>query len=952
MSNDSSAFSMKSRRALWFVVFAVLFSCSSLTVFAQWTDADSQAAFAAYNNAFYFSPDGEHYDYRSQQRSVNTSGFWVGAEEIELALDAYDKTPTPATADIINKLCAGFVAQFGDDWSSNSYDDDLMWATIAFVRAYKVTNNTQWLNDAETNFTTVWNRGYDTTYGGGIWWNAATKTYKASPANWTFVIAGYLLYQASDDATYRSEADTIFSWATTTLYDATTGQVYDGIGSGGLSKNNYSYNYGTAAGAFYFENHWSDANNAVSYLMSQLSSGTVGGYNILPNYGQGGTDGGGFNSIALRWTSYAYVHGAITNPQFLPWAQTNVGLGWAMRNADNLSWNNWTSSTADRGLYSWDCSNTVVGLEDVPTPSVNSDFTLSTSPDSLVLQTGATGTATVNVSPATGFSGGVALSASVVGSPTGVTASITPQMINGSGSATLTISTTSTTPGGNYVVAVTGTSNGISHTVFVRVGLPYFVLDTTSSHLYLDEGSSAAYPVEVIRRNGFNQQVQLSSPSGLPQDVQGSLVPSTTNSNLTFNLVAKGQAQTTAGVSIAVTGHSQNQTSTTPGSTVSVSAAGVKCGSGSQVNLSSSYNVTGIYPAGATYAKTGGLDGVGYSYSSQLLGTSRSLQGTLFKFGPVSKPDAIASNGQTIALPSGSYTALQLLAIAVNGTQSNQTLTVTYSDGSKSSFSQTFSDWYASPSSANEAEGVAMPYRNFADGTKNQAQINLYNYTFPLNSGKRVSSLTLPSNSNVRILAATLTRQDFGNQVDISSVANVEGIYPDDTTFSGGLDGGGAAYSANIFGDIGQAADLIVNGVGFTIESSGAVNAISGAGQNIALPAGHYSQLQMIGTGVYGPLTTQPITITYTDGTVSSFNQSFSDWLTPQGYSGEYPAVHLAYRNQSNGSKSSSSFYLYRYVWPLNLNKIPASVTLPNNQHVVALGFSLNRDYPVVGCGQ
>ena len=367
----------------WLSLAMLLVLSTTRPARAQWTTADAQTAFSNYNNGFYFNPSGNNYDYRVQQGSTTTSGFWVGAEEIELAIDAYNNSPTTTNLNIINQLCNGFVAQFGSNWSGDSFDDDLMWATIAFVRAYSATGTPAWLSDAETNFAVVWSRGYDTTFGGGIWWNASqantSSGYKNSAANWTFVIAGNLLYNATGNSTYQSEANTIFSWASSNLYVASTGEVYDGINSSGISSGQYSYNYGVAVGADSFENKGSDATNVANYLMNNESSGTVNGYNILPNYGQGGTDGGGFNGIALRWIGYAYTKGALSNPDILSWAQTNVSQAWSEKNSQGLSWNNWLSATPYGGLYSWDCSDTVVGMLDIPTgtPSLNGAHTLT-----------------------------------------------------------------------------------------------------------------------------------------------------------------------------------------------------------------------------------------------------------------------------------------------------------------------------------------------------------------------------------------------------------------------------------------------------------------------------------------------------------------------------------------------------------------------------------------------
>ena len=309
------------RGVSWILIPILCTLAGARSTAAQWAAADAQAAFSDYNNAFYFNPAGNNYDYRLNQGSTSPTAFWISAEQIEMAIDAYNQNATTTNQTIINQLCNGFVARYTSNWSSDSYDDDLMWATIAFTRASKATGNSAWLADAETNLATVWSRGYDTTFGGGIWWNSAfentSSRYKNSAANWTFVIAGNLLYQATGNSTYQSEAATIFNWASSTLYNAATGEVYDGINGSGIQAGQYSYNYGVAVGADYFENHWADANNVATYLMNNLSSGKVGGYNILPNYGQGGTDGGGFNGITLRWIGFAWAHGALSNTAIL-----------------------------------------------------------------------------------------------------------------------------------------------------------------------------------------------------------------------------------------------------------------------------------------------------------------------------------------------------------------------------------------------------------------------------------------------------------------------------------------------------------------------------------------------------------------------------------------------------------------------------------------------------------
>jgi hypothetical protein len=49
-----------------------------------------------------------------------------------------------------------------------------------------------------------------------------------------------------------------------------------------------------------------------------------------------------------------------------------------------------------------------------------------------------------------------------------------------------------------------------------------------------------------------------------------------------------------------------------------------------------------------------------------------------------------------------------------------------------------------------------MAYRDASNGTKDNRTFNLYGYSFALNAAKTVSSITLPSKTNVAVFAITL----------------------------------------------------------------------------------------------------------------------------------------------------------------------------------------------------
>jgi hypothetical protein len=268
--------------------------------------------------------------------------------------------------------------------------------------------------------------------------------------------------------------------------------------------------------------------------------------------------------------------------------------------------------------------------------------------------------------------------------------------------------------------------------------------------VFLNQNSTANAVIKITDLNGFNGTVTLTLstlPKGVKAQIQG-----TGNQR---KIVLKATPSAATGfTSVTVTGTSGSITQTFT-FTLAVSAGVGTTGLGTPVDLSSEFNINGVYTDGSTYS-TGGLDGTGYSYSANLLTTSRVLNGTLLDFGPANVPDAFACTGQVVALPQGQFSSLTLFATAVEGNQSSQTLTVNYTDGTSSKFTQSFSDWFSPQKFPGESEAVAMAYRNFDNGTKDKRTFNLYAYRFALNSTKVVQSITLPNNSHVLVLSATL----------------------------------------------------------------------------------------------------------------------------------------------------------------------------------------------------
>ena len=274
-----------------------------------------------------------------------------------------------------------------------------------------------------------------------------------------------------------------------------------------------------------------------------------------------------------------------------------------------------------------------------------------------------------------------------------------------------------------------------------------FTLSASSSNMAVSQGRSAASRIIVMPRGSFTGSVRLTA-SGLPQGVTASFSPAETNSASTMTLSASASAPPTT-AALSITGDSPGMSHAI---TTSVTVTAIITGT-VPVDLSSGYNVTGIYNDGSKFDPDASLDGDGYSFSEQLLGSEQVGEGVVFKLGPANAPNAVT--GKTVGLPAGKFSSLKILAIGVNGAQEMQTFTVTYADGTSSSFTQSLSDWAYPRNFTGESEAVTMPYRLTADGEKDSRTFYAFGYSFSLDPNKVVRSMSLPSNRDVLIFAMT-----------------------------------------------------------------------------------------------------------------------------------------------------------------------------------------------------
>ena len=192
-------------------------------------------------------------------------------------------------------------------------------------------------------------------------------------------------------------------------------------------------------------------------------------------------------------------------------------------------------------------------------PSSGPNFGLSTSPSSLTLTQGSSGTSTITVTPQNGFSGSVSLSAS--GLPSGVTASFSPNPASSASTLTLTASSTATI--GTVTVTITGTSGSLTNTTSTALTVNpvgNYTLSASPSSLSITQGAAGTSTITVTPQNGFNAGVSLSA-SGLPSGVTASFSPNPATASSTLTLTASSTA-TTGTSTVTITGTSGSLTST------------------------------------------------------------------------------------------------------------------------------------------------------------------------------------------------------------------------------------------------------------------------------------------------------------------------------------------------------------------------------------------------------
>ena len=221
------------------------------------------------------------------------------------------------------------------------------------------------------------------------------------------------------------------------------------------------------------------------------------------------------------------------------------------------------------------------GLLNALAGSSTPSFTLASSPSSLTITQGNSGTSTITVTDLGGFSGSVTLAAS--GLPSGVTAAFSANPTSSASTLTLTASSTATT--GNATVTITGTSGSLTATTTVSLTVnaaasPNFSVSASPASLSVTQGASGTSTITITSSGGFNSATTLSA-SGLPSGVTAAFstnpVTPPANGTATSVLTLTASSSATVGTAtVTITAASGSTTHTTTIALTVNSSSGTK----------------------------------------------------------------------------------------------------------------------------------------------------------------------------------------------------------------------------------------------------------------------------------------------------------------------------------------------------------------------------------------
>jgi predicted alpha-1,6-mannanase (GH76 family) len=277
-----------------------------------------------------------------------TTGWWNSANALTMLAD-YSLAAHTASYNAVFSNSFQQAQKTNSGFLNNFYDDEGWWA-LAWIAAYDLTHNQQYLDMASSIFSDM-SGGWDATCGGGIWWSK-DKTYKNAIANELFLsVAAHLANRAAPNArsSYLTWASKEWAWFQQSGMINSQNLINDGLDlttCKNNGQNTWTYNQGVILGGLVELNR---AQHAPELLTTATTIADAAIAHLSDNNGvlhdtceaNCGADGVQFKGIFLR--NLMALHGAAPNPRYATFAVTNAESIWNhSRDASNAFGQVWS----------------------------------------------------------------------------------------------------------------------------------------------------------------------------------------------------------------------------------------------------------------------------------------------------------------------------------------------------------------------------------------------------------------------------------------------------------------------------------------------------------------------------------------------------------------------------------------------------------------------------------
>ena len=298
------------RQTLLRLVWAFLLLHTAPAVFGQSAATyHNRADQALQSFLLKFWNGGSQYLWNTYPSAGSLTGYWTYAHGWDAVMDGVERTGGQQYSGWIESF---YLGQSQRGWTNNYYDDEC-WMGATLTRAYDLTGDVKYLNQAAALYADIMT-GWDTTccgaVPGGLWWDKA-HTQKATAANAGAALLGARLYLRTGNSLYLDFARQVYAWWYTNMVNPATYQVCDHILPDGTKVWwKFTYNEGLMIGASVTLNqatgdlsYLGRANNIASFMINNEVTSTTNG----PVLYDGDNTGCGGDCHEFKGPDYRYL---------------------------------------------------------------------------------------------------------------------------------------------------------------------------------------------------------------------------------------------------------------------------------------------------------------------------------------------------------------------------------------------------------------------------------------------------------------------------------------------------------------------------------------------------------------------------------------------------------------------------------------------------------------------